>query len=563
MIACSSALRTFRNIAGFCAVASSQQEFSRLLRPCIKGTRRFFSSPGHMEVVEGEADKTMIREGKAVLAAGVATDKVFYNPVQEFNRDLSCLVLSAFLDRFKIRLEEKQAKKQARRAENGNPNSEFPPFRARVLDAMAATGLRSCRYALQSPLVAEVVANDSDETACQAIRLNAEANNCADKVIVTHQDARRLMINSGFDEQWFHAVDLDPFGSASPFVEGALQCVADGGLLMATCTDTAILCGNFAEACYARYGATAVRNPAHHEISLRIVLYYLANRAMHHNKNIEPLISVREGHYVRVFLAVHRGAQEAKQVVMKASYMKNCTVCHNIQLQPICEPHKTAFYNASLSGGSTCDICGTVMKIGGPIWNANIHDNAFVTILLSNLDKDSSQYGTKDLLRGKLTMIQEELPDQPFYIQSKDIFKVVHCLPIPSRNFFSALHHAGYKYSPTHCELDSIKTNAPFDVVWDIIRCWVKQNPIAENRRSEPKIARILGPEPKIQANFTLHPDADFGSRKNKMLRFPTAGVKGPMARPKRLPWERSPPSTEDDTDAEVKKAKLDGNNGA
>lgn len=95
------------------------------------------------------------------------------------------------------------------------------------------------------------------------------------------------MVNSGFDEQWFHAVDLDPFGSASPFVEGALQCVADGGkkdvsvpslfgltqlpfsslgLLMVTCTDTAILCGNFPEACYARYGATAVRNPAHHEI---------------------------------------------------------------------------------------------------------------------------------------------------------------------------------------------------------------------------------------------------------------------------------------------------------
>ena len=41
--------------------------------------------------------------------------------------------------------------------------------------------------------------------------------------------SRRLMLNSAFEEQWFHAVDLDPFGSASPFVEGALQCVADGG----------------------------------------------------------------------------------------------------------------------------------------------------------------------------------------------------------------------------------------------------------------------------------------------------------------------------------------------
>ena len=37
------------------------------------------------------------------------------------------------------------------------------------------------------------------------------------------------MVNAGFEQQWFHAVDLDPYGSAAPFIEGALQCVADGG----------------------------------------------------------------------------------------------------------------------------------------------------------------------------------------------------------------------------------------------------------------------------------------------------------------------------------------------
>lgn len=29
-----------------------------------------------------------IKEGKAIFAADVSTEKVFYNPVQEFNRDL-------------------------------------------------------------------------------------------------------------------------------------------------------------------------------------------------------------------------------------------------------------------------------------------------------------------------------------------------------------------------------------------------------------------------------------------------------------------------------------------
>lgn len=35
----------------------------------------------------------------------------------------------------------------------------------------------------------------------------------------------------------FDCVDLDPYGSPSPFVDAAVQCVADGGLLMVTATD--------------------------------------------------------------------------------------------------------------------------------------------------------------------------------------------------------------------------------------------------------------------------------------------------------------------------------------
>ena len=35
----------------------------------------------------------VIKEGKAVLAAGVSTNKVFYNPIQEFNRDLRYIIM--------------------------------------------------------------------------------------------------------------------------------------------------------------------------------------------------------------------------------------------------------------------------------------------------------------------------------------------------------------------------------------------------------------------------------------------------------------------------------------
>jgi len=38
-------------------------------------------------------------------------------------------------------------------------------------------------------------------------------------------------------------VDLDPYGTAAPFIDAAVNCIADGGLLCVTCTDLAVLAG--------------------------------------------------------------------------------------------------------------------------------------------------------------------------------------------------------------------------------------------------------------------------------------------------------------------------------
>ena len=35
----------------------------------------------------------------------------------------------------------------------------------------------------------------------------------------------------------FDCVDIDPYGSPSPFIDAAVQCVSEGGLLMVTATD--------------------------------------------------------------------------------------------------------------------------------------------------------------------------------------------------------------------------------------------------------------------------------------------------------------------------------------
>jgi tRNA (guanine26-N2/guanine27-N2)-dimethyltransferase len=51
------------------------------------------------------------------------------------------------------------------------------------------------------------------------------------------------MYNHRSLEDRFDVVDLDPYGSPAVFLDGAVQSVKDGGLLLVTCTDMAVLCG--------------------------------------------------------------------------------------------------------------------------------------------------------------------------------------------------------------------------------------------------------------------------------------------------------------------------------
>lgn len=41
-----------------------------------------------------------------------------------------------------------------------------------------------------------------------------------------------------------HCIDLDPYGTAAPFLDSAVQATEDGGLMAITCTDLAVLAGS-------------------------------------------------------------------------------------------------------------------------------------------------------------------------------------------------------------------------------------------------------------------------------------------------------------------------------
>ena len=129
-----------------------------------------------------------ISEGSAVidLPKGV----VFYNPVQQFNRDLSIAVINTFQ---KVYSEEKR---------NGKQNLQDEDAKISILEALSASGLRSIRYAKEIGKVSKIVANDIDPNAVKLIEHNVEKNTSlpqhplTDIIEAVQGDAKYVMLFS-------------------------------------------------------------------------------------------------------------------------------------------------------------------------------------------------------------------------------------------------------------------------------------------------------------------------------------------------------------------------------
>ncbi|XP_017785548.1 PREDICTED: probable tRNA (guanine(26)-N(2))-dimethyltransferase [Nicrophorus vespilloides] len=447
--------------------------------------------------VAAEKNVKVIEEGSAkIKTAG----NVFYNPVQEFNRDLSVLVLQTF-------------------------SKTFERSNLSILEALSATGLRSIRYAKEIEAVEKIVANDISIKAVQDIKVNIDENGVSDIVQANQSDATMFMYENR--RKQFDAIDLDPYGCPSIFLDGAVQAVKDGGLLLVTATDMAVLAGNSPETCYAKYGSVSLKTRSCHEMALRILLQSIESHANRYGRYIQPLLSISADFYVRVFVRVFSGAQKCKYTTSKLSMVYHCTGCDSTNLQPLGilkkndkkNNHQVKF---ALPTGpftaSVCLNCKHPLHMGGPIWSAPLHDKEFIRNLL---DGASDKLGTFERIWGVLNVIGEELEDSPLYYTLEKLAGTLHCETPPLLAIRSAIMNAGYRVSATHMHKTSIKTDAPSNVVWDIMRCWCKDHPVSEKRQFEGSPAKnILSVEPNIKADFTILPDANPASRKNGYLRF-------------------------------------------
>lgn len=493
---------------------------------------------------------------------GGEIQSVFYNPIQQFNRDLSVLAIRAYgehLRASRARNAEKRrnvelAKGRKRKRgegeekngcepkDEGHANPSDPQTSPdqggtfTVLDALSATGLRALRYAAEIPSITSVVANDLSPPAVQSMKVNVEYNGL-DKLIQPNLgDARAYMYsqtdalsktNSGRHKK-FDVIDLDPYGTAAPFMDAAVQAVKDGGLICVTCTDAGVWASTgFPEKTFALYGGAPSRGSHSHEVGLRLILQGLAASGARYGIAIEPLLSLSIDFYARLFVRVHHSPAQVKYLAGNSMLVYNCdSGCGAYSRQPLTQRKEKLdkkgrpFYTfAPAQGplsGPRCEHCGFKTHISGPMWGGPLHNPHFIQSILNMLPGlDRNTYQTIDRIEGMLTTAFEEDLDAlvppgestpppsesatgggqgsaeypgvipridpaiqeryPFYFSISALSKVLHTSTMPYDAFRGALRHLGYRSTRSHAKPNTIRTDAPWAVIWEITREWVRQ----------------------------------------------------------------------------------------
>lgn len=388
-----------------------------------------------------------------------------------------------------------------------------------------------------------VLANDLDPKAVSAIHRNREYNGIeesklrttlSDAAFLLHKLKNDLSLQNDDRIENLSVIDLDPYGGASPFLDAATGTICEGGLLAVTCTDLAVLCGNYAESCWAKYGAMPPKRTEYcHEMALRIVLGSIASHAARHHRHIVPVMSMYADFYVRVFVRVYKHGGEIKKVPSKMGYVMQCSNCDARDFQHIGKYSEPTPGNVRFSQGyapvvdQKCHHCGGSWKMGGPMWLEPIHDHNILARALAHLEAADapSKYGTHKRMTATITNMLDELPDAPFFYTISQLANTLHMQTPKLDAFRSAIMSLGYRVSGTHCAPGAVKTDAPFDAMMDVMRCWHKITPakLKEDMVNTPAY-KILSKPPTRIASFEINPLAKVATHTKsgeKITKFP------------------------------------------
>ncbi len=281
-----------------------------------------------MSVREGLVTIELPRSERSHVPGGAPA---FYNPHMHPNRDLSVLMV-------KYLAHLRQA-----------------PFQ--LIETHAATGITSLRWHKEAPeAVARTFSSDISAESVAVFRHNYALNGVpAGRYEVEETDGRKLL--EKLRKEPVHFIEVDPFGTAIPYVEEALVTLDNHGILSLTNTNLSPLAGSYVNACRRRYTAVPLKNEFKHEIGLRIFIKKVIERGAEHDIAMVPILAVAHQHFYKVFFRKARGARRANALLNRIGFLLYCPNCLNRET--------VVHVNHAVQ---RCSVCHHGFHYAGPLW---------------------------------------------------------------------------------------------------------------------------------------------------------------------------------------------------
>ena len=352
---------------------------------------------------------------------------VFYNPHMELNRDLSILAIQVF-------------QKEQEREIN-------------ICDLFGGSGIRGIRYKNEIDGVGEVSINDISEIANHYERHNIELNNLENVEVYQHDASMFLRMKRGE----FDVIDIDPFGTPSPFLDSSGYCARRNSLLCVTATDTSALCGTYKEPCIRKYNAKPYKSEYCHETGIRILAGFVALTLSKYAKCIEVKMSHSTEHYMRLYLEIKKGSKRTDETLKNIGYISHCKHCL----------HRQTNNGLASPIDAICPICGEKLIHAGPLWLGPIQNSEFIQKMIDETKNKKINSEKEALKLLNKCLIESDAPATFF-----DIHSICKSLKVSAPKFdliLNELKKKGFIAVKTHFKPLGLKTDASIEHVKNIL----------------------------------------------------------------------------------------------
>jgi tRNA (guanine26-N2/guanine27-N2)-dimethyltransferase len=327
-----------------------------------------------------------------------------------------------------------------------------------ICEPLTSSGIRGIRFAAEIQNVKEVLISDISERAIKLAKRNVHLNGLNERVTVQHKDANCLLSCHGAPRKRFDIIDVDPFGSPVPYLDSALRALRNKGLLAATATDLAPLCGVHAKACLRKYGGKPLRTEYCHELAVRLLAGCVATVAAKHDIGVRVLFSHSTDHYVRVYVQMAYGAKRADGSIKNLGYVLHCFNCF----------HRETARGPFDLRVVKCPECGSNLDWAGPLWLGKIFDSQFCELM--SQENRRTAFRNSGKINKLLALAKDEAEaTATYYVIDKISNKL--SLPVPSlAAMLKVVRDNGFEAVPTHFNSRGVRTNAPAFAMQNLLK---------------------------------------------------------------------------------------------